>query len=44
MHEIYQKTFKEKIEFEGVGLHTGKISKITILPGKGDQGLSLIHI
>ena len=39
MHEIYQKTFKEKIEFEGVGLHTGKISKITILPGKGDQGI-----
>ena len=39
MLEIYQKTISEPINFEGVGLHSGKISKITILPGIEDQGI-----
>ena len=39
MIEIYQKTISEPISIEGVGLHSGKKSKITILPGKEDQGI-----
>ena len=39
MLEIYQKTVSNPIHLEGVGLHSGKTSKITILPGKEDQGI-----
>jgi UDP-3-O-[3-hydroxymyristoyl] N-acetylglucosamine deacetylase len=39
MNEIYQKTINNKIAFEGVGLHSGNASKITILPGNVDQGI-----
>ena len=39
MQEIYQKTLAEKVSFEGVGLHSGKTSKITILPSKGNEGI-----
>jgi len=39
MLKIFQKTLKEKISFEGIGLHSGNLSKITILPGKADEGI-----
>ena len=39
MKEIYQKTVAKPIIFVGKGLHSGKISKITILPGEEDQGV-----
>ena len=39
MLEIYQKTVDEPINLNGVGLHSGEASKITILPGKADQGI-----
>ena len=39
MLEIYQKTIDETINFNGVGLHSGKASRITILPGSADQGI-----
>jgi UDP-3-O-[3-hydroxymyristoyl] N-acetylglucosamine deacetylase len=39
MLEINQKTICETISFEGIGLHSGQVSKITILPGKVDQGV-----
>jgi len=39
MLEIYQKTISKSISFEGIGLHSGKNSKVTILPGKTDQGI-----
>ena len=39
MTTIYQKTLVEPIHFEGVGLHSGKKSKMTILPSKEDQGI-----
>ena len=35
----YQKTLAETLTFEGIGLHTGQTSKITILPGTEDQGI-----
>ena len=39
MLEINQKTICETISFEGIGLHSGQASKITILPGEVDQGV-----
>ena len=39
MREIYQQTITKPISFTGVGLHSGKNSKITILPGENDQGI-----
>ena len=39
MNEIYQKTICQPIIFQGIGLHSGKSSKIVILPGSSDQGI-----
>ncbi|MDA9180947.1 UDP-3-O-acyl-N-acetylglucosamine deacetylase [Pelagibacteraceae bacterium] len=39
MNKIYQKTISLPITFQGIGLHSGKSSKIAILPGSSDQGI-----
>jgi UDP-3-O-[3-hydroxymyristoyl] N-acetylglucosamine deacetylase len=39
MLEINQKTIINPISLEGIGLHSGKGSKITIFPGNDDQGI-----
>ena len=39
MLAIFQNTISKPIVFEGIGLHSGKSSKITVLPGEGDQGI-----
>ncbi len=39
MYDIYQKTLSTKVTFEGVGLHTGKKCKLTLLPGNEDSGI-----
>ena len=39
MQDNYQKTLAEPLTFDGIGLHTGQTSKITILPGTEDQGI-----
>ena len=39
MLKTFQYTIKAPIIFEGVGLHTGKNSKVRILPGEADQGI-----
>ena len=39
MNRIYQKTLSEPVSFEGVGVHSGKRSKIKILPGNNDSGI-----
>ena len=39
MLEIYQQTFKEPINFSGIGLHTGKIANVKIFPGEENQGV-----
>ena len=44
MLEIYQKTICNPISFEGIGLHSGKNSKITIFPGQDDQGITFKRI
>jgi UDP-3-O-[3-hydroxymyristoyl] N-acetylglucosamine deacetylase len=35
----YQKTISSKVNFEGIGLHTGKKTKISVLPGLDNQGI-----
>ena len=39
MLRIYQNTLITPVSFEGVGLHSGINSKITILPAQSDQGI-----
>ena len=39
MSEIYQQTLSETAVFSGVGLHSGKMSTVKILPGAVDQGI-----
>jgi UDP-3-O-[3-hydroxymyristoyl] N-acetylglucosamine deacetylase len=39
MQEIYQRTINKPIALEGIGLHSGKNSKIRILPGISNQGI-----
>ena len=44
MLEIYQKTINNPVSFEGIGLHSGKKSKITVLPAQDDQGITFKRI
>ena len=39
MLSMYQQTISSPITINGIGLHSGKKSIITILPGKADQGI-----
>ena len=39
MQEIYQKTLPNRICFDGIGLHSGKRSKINILPAAAGKGI-----
>ena len=39
MLKIYQQTIARPVKIEGIGLHSGKKSKIKILPAKEDQGI-----
>ncbi|MEW6001429.1 MAG: UDP-3-O-acyl-N-acetylglucosamine deacetylase [Nitrospirota bacterium] len=38
-----QKTLKQEIGFEGVGLHTGKYSRVTLKPAPRDTGIIFIR-
>ena len=39
MSLLNQKTIKKTVQFEGVGLHSGKIVKLTIKPSEPDTGI-----
>ena len=39
MLNIYEKTLSKNVSFEGIGLHSGKSSKINLLPAKEDHGI-----
>ena len=39
MQKIFQQTISENISFEGIGLHSGKISKVKLVPGAENQGI-----
>jgi UDP-3-O-[3-hydroxymyristoyl] N-acetylglucosamine deacetylase len=40
---MYQKTIKNKIEFSGVGLHTGANSRVVVLPTEADTGICFVR-
>ena len=44
MRETYQKTLAQYVCFEGIGLHTGKNSKIKILPAKSNEGIKFKRV
>ena len=39
MLKTFQHTLNEPVYFKGIGLHTGKIAKLKVVPGKDDQGI-----
>ena len=39
MLKTYQQTIIKTVSFEGIGLHSGKLSKVKLLPGLEDQGI-----
>ena len=39
MQNVYQQTISKSVVFEGIGLHSGKTSKVRLLPGTEDQGI-----
>ena len=39
MLKILQTTIKESLEFQGIGLHSGKKSKVSIFPAEAHQGI-----
>ena len=39
MLDFFQKTITETITFEGIGLHSGKISKIKLIPASENHGI-----
>ena len=44
MLRIYQTTLNTPVSFEGVGLHSGLNTKITILPAEADQGITFKRV
>ena len=39
MQEVFQQTINEPVTFEGIGLHSGKISKVRLIPATENQGI-----
>ncbi len=39
MQKIYQQTISQISNFSGVGLHSGRISKVKLIPGKENEGI-----
>ena len=47
MHELHpfrQRTFKQRVSLEGVGLHTGEKVRVTLAPEPADSGISFVRI
>ncbi len=47
MHELHpfrQRTFKQRVSLEGVGLHTGAKVRVTLAPEPADSGISFVLI
>ena len=38
-----QRTIKNEVHFEGIGLHTGKLSRVTLKPASRDAGITFIR-
>ncbi len=44
MSALKQKTIKEKVKFEGVGLHTGQSVSMTVVPSKPNTGITFKRV
>ena len=44
MFEKFQKTLSKKVSLSGIGLHSGKISKINLFPAKEDEGVTFKRV
>jgi len=44
MLEIFEQTIANQISFQGIGLHSGKKSRINILPGNDGSGIKFKRI
>ena len=44
MNKIYQTTLTEAVKFEGIGLHSGQSTKITVLPAEANSGIAFKRI
>ena len=42
MQENFQQTISQPVTFEGIGLHSGKISKVKLIPSEEDNGIFYI--
>ena len=41
---MLQKTLSENVTFKGIGLHSGKSSTITVMPGKENEGIKFKRV
>jgi UDP-3-O-[3-hydroxymyristoyl] N-acetylglucosamine deacetylase len=41
--QLYQKTIKKKLTFNGIGLHTGEQVKLSLVPASEDEGIVFIR-
>jgi len=41
--ELNQKTIKKKLTFEGIGLHSGELVTLTLLPAEEDDGIVFVR-
>ena len=39
MQNNFQKTLKRKANFEGIGLHSGKVAKVSLTPAPENSGI-----
>ena len=39
MQNVFQQTINRSIDFEGVGLHSGKVSKVRLIPSSENEGI-----
>ena len=39
MYDIYQKTLSREVRFKGIGLHSGKVSSVNVIPAREGEGI-----
>ena len=40
---FHQRTFKQRVSFEGVGLHSGQTVRVTLAPAAPDSGITFVR-
>ena len=44
MNRIYQTTLSKPVKFEGIGLHSGQSTEITVLPAEANSGITFKRV